>query len=94
MPSFQRSRGTFALSVAACAVMLVVIVISVSTFRSASANTQTQQVATATPVPVMSVLYTEAAEAECHHFPGDRRAVREQAVREALVGLVRRLEQA
>ncbi|ERS81809.1 CinA family protein [Halomonas sp. PBN3] len=36
----------------------------------------------------------EAAEAACHHFPGDRRAVREQAVREALVGLVRRLEQA
>ncbi|MFW6346383.1 MAG: damage-inducible protein CinA, partial [Halomonas sp.] len=34
------------------------------------------------------------AQAERHHFPGDRRAVREQAVREALVGLVRRLEQA
>ncbi|MDY7116979.1 CinA family protein [Halomonas sp. SSL-5] len=32
------------------------------------------------------------AEAGCHHYPGDRRAVREQAVREALVGLVRRLE--
>ncbi|MDX1465934.1 MAG: CinA family protein [Halomonas sp.] len=33
----------------------------------------------------------ERAEAECHRFPGDRAAVRERAVREALVGLVRRL---
>ncbi len=32
------------------------------------------------------------ARAECHRYPGDRRAVREQAVREALVGLIRRLE--
>jgi nicotinamide-nucleotide amidase len=34
----------------------------------------------------------EGAEAECHRYPGDRRAVREQAVREALVGLIHRLE--
>ncbi|MEQ6889300.1 nicotinamide-nucleotide amidohydrolase family protein [Halomonas sp. CS7] len=33
----------------------------------------------------------EGAESTCHHFPGDRAAVREQAVREALIGLVRRL---
>nr|WP_298250948.1 CinA family protein [uncultured Halomonas sp.] len=33
-----------------------------------------------------------AAQAECFCYPGDRRAIREQAVREALVGLVRRLE--
>ena len=31
-------------------------------------------------------------EAECFHFPGDRQAVREQAVREALAGLVARLD--
>ncbi|MDW7747702.1 CinA family protein [Halomonas sp.] len=35
----------------------------------------------------------ERVEAACHHYAGDRAAVREQAVREALVGLVRRLEQ-
>ncbi|SEL33503.1 CinA family protein [Halomonas daqiaonensis] len=34
----------------------------------------------------------ERAESECHHFGGDRKAVREQAVREALIGLVRRLD--
>ncbi|HSH57432.1 MAG TPA: CinA family protein [Halomonas sp.] len=34
----------------------------------------------------------EGAEAECYRYPGDRRAVREQAVREALVGVVQRLE--
>ncbi|MEQ5800895.1 CinA family protein [Halomonas sp. H10-9-1] len=34
----------------------------------------------------------ERAEGECHRYPGDRRAVREQAVRTALVGMVRRLE--
>ncbi|QTF92300.1 CinA family protein [Halomonas sp. BM-2019] len=34
----------------------------------------------------------ERAEAVCRRYPGDRRAVREQAVREALVGLIRRLE--
>ncbi|WP_282039671.1 CinA family protein [Halomonas alimentaria] len=34
----------------------------------------------------------EHAESECHRYPGDRRAVREQAVREALVGMIRRLE--
>jgi len=34
----------------------------------------------------------ERAEAACHHYDGDRTAVREQAVREALIGLVRRLE--
>jgi len=33
----------------------------------------------------------EQGEATCYRFDGDRRAVREQAVREALVGLVRRL---
>lgn len=32
-------------------------------------------------------------EAECFHFPGDRQAVREQAVRQALVGLVARLNE-
>ncbi|MCG6658391.1 CinA family protein [Halomonas campisalis] len=31
-------------------------------------------------------------QAECRHFPGDRRAVRERAVREALIGLLRLLE--
>lgn len=34
----------------------------------------------------------ERQAAACYHFSGDRRAVREQAVREALVGLIRRLE--
>ncbi|MDI5932358.1 CinA family protein [Halomonas kalidii] len=34
----------------------------------------------------------EHQQAVCRHFPGDRRAVREQAVREALVGLIRHLE--
>ncbi|MEQ6918507.1 CinA family protein [Halomonas aquatica] len=34
----------------------------------------------------------EGAETECHLYPGDRASVREQAVREALIGLVRRLE--
>ncbi|PMR70562.1 CinA family protein [Halomonas heilongjiangensis] len=34
----------------------------------------------------------EHQQAACRHFPGDRRAVREQAVREALVGLIRYLE--
>ncbi|MDZ7854415.1 MAG: CinA family protein [Halomonas sp.] len=34
----------------------------------------------------------ERAESACHHYDGDRAAVREQAVREALIGLVRRLE--
>ncbi|XQU09254.1 CinA family protein [Halomonas sp. LY9] len=33
----------------------------------------------------------EQQQAECFHFPGDRQAVREQAVREALAGLVARL---
>ncbi|TLF47644.1 CinA family protein [Halomonas urmiana] len=33
----------------------------------------------------------EGAESTCHRFPGDRAAVRERAVHEALVGLVRRL---
>lgn len=36
---------------------------------------------------------TAAQEAECFHFPGDRQAVREQAVRQALVGLVARLNE-
>ncbi|WP_089794499.1 CinA family protein [Halomonas korlensis] len=31
-------------------------------------------------------------EVECHHYPGDRLAVREQAVRDALIGLIRQLE--
>lgn len=34
----------------------------------------------------------ERQHAECRHFPGDRRAVREQAVRAALVGLLQYLE--
>lgn len=34
----------------------------------------------------------ERQEAVCHRFPGDRQAVREQAVREALVGLLRHLD--
>ncbi|GEK48991.1 damage-inducible protein CinA [Bisbaumannia pacifica] len=34
----------------------------------------------------------EAQQAERHHLPGDRRAVREQAVRIALIGLIQRLE--
>lgn len=34
----------------------------------------------------------EAQQAECHHLPGDRRAVRKQAVRIALIGLIQRLE--
>lgn len=34
----------------------------------------------------------EHQDAECRHFPGDRRAVREQAVREALIGLIMRLD--
>ncbi|MFW6346912.1 MAG: CinA family protein [Halomonas sp.] len=34
----------------------------------------------------------EGQQAECHRYPGDRRAVREQAVREGLVGLLQRLE--
>lgn len=33
----------------------------------------------------------ERQQAECHHYPGDRRAVREQAVREALIGLLRQI---
>ncbi|WP_035576783.1 CinA family protein [Halomonas sp. TG39a] len=36
---------------------------------------------------------TAAQEAECFHFPGDRQSVREQAVRQALVGLVARLNE-
>lgn len=32
-------------------------------------------------------------QAECFHYPGNRRAVREQAVREAVVGLIRYLDQ-
>ncbi|WGI27324.1 CinA family protein [Halomonas alkaliantarctica] len=36
---------------------------------------------------------TTVQEAECFHFPGDRQAVREQAVRQALVGLVARLNE-
>jgi nicotinamide-nucleotide amidase len=34
----------------------------------------------------------EQQQAECRHFPGDRRAVREGAVREALIGLLLHLE--
>ncbi|MDN3521410.1 CinA family protein [Halomonas ramblicola] len=46
------------------------------------------------PVGTVWLAWGDAAgaEAECRHYPGDRRAVREQAVREALVGLIRRLE--
>lgn len=35
---------------------------------------------------------TGSQQAECFHFPGDRQAVREQAVRQALAGLVARLD--
>ncbi len=35
---------------------------------------------------------TQRVEAECQHYPGDRQAVREQAVRDALIGLIRQLE--
>ncbi|AQU83390.1 MULTISPECIES: CinA family protein [unclassified Halomonas] len=35
---------------------------------------------------------TSHQQAECFHFPGDRQAVREQAVRQALAGLVARLD--
>ncbi|APE31295.1 damage-inducible protein CinA [Halomonas aestuarii] len=34
----------------------------------------------------------DGVESACHHYAGDRTAVRDQAVREALIGLVRRLE--
>ncbi|MGM0784908.1 MAG: CinA family protein [Pseudomonadota bacterium] len=34
---------------------------------------------------------TERQQAECHHYPGDRRAVRERAVRDALIGLLVRI---
>ncbi|WP_163577815.1 CinA family protein [Halomonas faecis] len=33
----------------------------------------------------------ERQQAECHHYPGDRRAVRERAVRDALIGLLVRI---
>ncbi|HSP56980.1 MAG TPA: CinA family protein [Halomonas sp.] len=35
---------------------------------------------------------TRRVETECHHYAGDRQAVREQAVRDALIGLIRQLE--
>lgn len=35
---------------------------------------------------------TDHQQAECFHFPGDRQAVREQAVRQALAGVVVRLD--
>lgn len=79
MPPIQRSRGMFALSVAAFAVMLVIIVIGVSTFRSASANTETLGQATPTPVPVLSVQYGDAAQAETR-FPALIAARRESAL--------------
>ncbi|SDJ17010.1 CinA family protein [Billgrantia gudaonensis] len=33
----------------------------------------------------------ERQQAECHRYPGDRRAVRERAVRDALIGLLMRI---
>ena len=79
MPSIQRSRGMFALSVAAFAIMLVVIVIGVSTFRSASADTETLGQATPTPVSVLPVRYEDAAQAETR-FPALITARRESAL--------------
>lgn len=45
------------------------------------------------PVGMVWLAWGDSAsqQAECFHFPGDRQAVREQAVREALAGLVVRL---
>nr|WP_251040952.1 MULTISPECIES: nicotinamide-nucleotide amidohydrolase family protein [unclassified Halomonas] len=47
------------------------------------------------PVGTVWLAWGDAAaqEAECFHFPGDRPSVREQAVRQALVGLVARLNE-
>jgi|TARA_R100001369_G_scaffold4961_7_gene13987 nicotinamide-nucleotide amidase len=47
------------------------------------------------PVGTVWLAWGDAAaqEAECFHFPGDRQSVREQAVRQALVGLVARLNE-
>ena len=46
------------------------------------------------PVGTVWLAWGDSAEqhAECFHFPGDRQAVREQAVRQALAGLVARLD--
>jgi len=46
------------------------------------------------PVGTVWLAWGGAADqqAECFHFPGDRQAVREQAVRQALAGLVARLD--
>jgi nicotinamide-nucleotide amidase len=46
------------------------------------------------PVGTVWLAWGDAAnqQAECFHFPGDRQAVREQAVRQALAGLVARLD--
>ena len=46
------------------------------------------------PVGTVWLAWGDTAEqqAECFHFPGDRQAVREQAVRQALAGLVARLD--
>lgn len=46
------------------------------------------------PVGTVWLAWGDGADqqAECFHFPGDRQAVREQAVRQALVGLVARLD--
>ncbi|MCA1768773.1 MAG: CinA family protein [Halomonas sp.] len=46
------------------------------------------------PVGTVWLAWGDAAgaTAECHRYSGDRLAVREQAVRESLAGLVRRLE--
>ncbi|PRY65143.1 nicotinamide-nucleotide amidase [Vreelandella songnenensis] len=46
------------------------------------------------PVGTVWLAWGDASfqEAECFYFPGDRQAVREQAVREALAGLVARLD--
>ena len=91
MPSFQRTRGTFALGVAAFAVMLVVVVIGVSALRSASADTQSEVLATATPVPVLSVQYADAAQAESR-FPALIMARRESALGFPQGGQIRHLD--
>jgi nicotinamide-nucleotide amidase len=46
------------------------------------------------PVGTVWLAWGDAGEqqAECFNFPGDRQAVREQAVRQALAGLVARLD--
>lgn len=91
MPSLQRTRGTFALGVAAFAVTLLVVVIGVSALRGASADTQSEVRASATPVPVLSVQYSDAAEAESR-FPALITARRESALGFPQGGQIRHLD--